>query len=329
VQKPTLVNGVGYWLKYDKYTYAGGPGQEKNSVTASVTSGWNMIGSITAGVPTTSIVKTPPEMTVSDYFKYDGGYQTVTTLDPGRGFWVKTDMSGTLDLAAPESMPKQVAADYSQMSRITVVDRLGRQQQLYAGEESIVKAQSIYTGEMPPAAPEFDARFASTGSMAVSYPASLEGRLEYPISVTTDAYPITVKWEMAEPMVLYAGGRMVSPMEGTGMIQLKSASGLAIGIGSGVSVPKVFALGQNYPNPFNPVTRFSYDVPKMADVQIAVYNVLGQKVKTLLSGETSPGSYEMEWDGTDGQGVSVPTGIYFIRMSADGFKATQKVMMMK
>jgi hypothetical protein len=266
---------------------------------------------------------------VSDYFKYAGGYETVTTLDPGLGFWVKTDVSGTLDLTAPESMPKVVATDYSQMSRITVTDRLGRTQKLYVGEESIVKAQSLYCGDMPPAAPEFDARFASTGGMVVTYPASLEGRLDYPISVTTDAYPITVKWEAVKPMVLYAGGRMVSMMEGTGLVQLKSAAGLAVGIGSGVSVPKVFALGQNYPNPFNPVTRFSYDVPKLAEVQIAVYNVLGQKVKTLLSGETSPGSYEMEWDGTDGQGVSVPTGIYFIRMSADDFKAAQKVMLMK
>ena len=122
---------------------------------------------------------------------------------------------------------------------------------------------------------------------------------------------------------------MVSMMEGAGAVQLKSAAGLAIGIGSGTNVPKVFALGQNYPNPFNPVTRFTVDVPRLADVQLAVYNVLGQKVRTLLSGETSPGSYEMEWDGTDGQGVSVPTGIYFIRMSADDFKAAQKVMLMK
>jgi hypothetical protein len=328
-QEATLVNGVGYWLKYDKYTYAGGPGYVKNAVTANVATGWNMIGSITKAVPTSAIVKTPSGMTVSDYFKYEGGYQTVTTLTPGLGFWVKTDQAGTLDLAAPESMPKEVAADYSQMNRITVTDRLGRQQKLYVGEESVMKAQSMYTGEMPPAAPEFDARFANTGSMAVTYPASLEGRLEYPISVTTDAYPITVKWEAVKPMVMYAGGKMVGAMEGTGMVQLKSAAGLAIGIGSGVSVPKVFALGQNYPNPFNPVTHFSYDVPKLADVQIAVYNVLGQRVKTLLSQETSPGSYEMEWDGTDGQGVSVPTGIYFIRMAADDFKATQKVMLMK
>jgi FlgD Ig-like domain len=157
----------------------------------------------------------------------------------------------------------------------------------------------------------------------------LEGRLEYPISVSTNAYPITVRWEAVKPMVLYAGGKMAGAMEGSGAIQLKSAAGLAVVMGSGVNIPKVFALGQNYPNPFNPVTRFSYDVPKLVEVQIAVYNLLGQKVKTLLSGETSPGSYEMEWAGTDGQGVSVPTGIYFIRMSADDFKATQKVMLMK
>ena len=124
-QEATLVNGVGYWLKYDKYTYAGAPGYEKSAVTATVALGWNMIGSITKSVPTSSIVKTPSSMAVSDYFKYAGGYETVTTLDPGLGFWVKTDQAGTLDLTAPESMPKEVAVDYSQMNRITVIDRLG------------------------------------------------------------------------------------------------------------------------------------------------------------------------------------------------------------
>jgi FlgD Ig-like domain len=165
--------------------------------------------------------------------------------------------------------------------------------------------------------------------MVVNHPSKKEGKMEYSISVTTDAFPITVSWEAIEALTLFAGGRMVCRMEGDGSVQFKSAIDLAIGIGTGANVPDVFALGKNYPNPFNPVTRFTVDIPRLVDLRLAIYNVLGQNIKTLMSGEVTPGSYKMEWDGTDDRGVSVPSGIYFIRMISGSFSDTQKVIFLK
>lgn len=95
------------------------------------------------------------------------------------------------------------------------------------------------------------------------------------------------------------------------------------------NLPATFNLGRNYPNPFNPSTQFTIDIPHQVNIQLMVYNVLGQKVKTLISGEMVAGSYIIEWNGTDDSGISVPSGIYFIRMTTNEFKSAQKVLLLK
>jgi flagellar hook assembly protein FlgD len=64
-------------------------------------------------------------------------------------------------------------------------------------------------------------------------------------------------------------------------------------------------------------------------VTVAIYDVLGRQITTLMSGQQGAGLYSMEWDGRDARGLNVPTGIYFIRMLSDEFKQTQKIMLMK
>lgn len=102
------------------------------------------------------------------------------------------------------------------------------------------------------------------------------------------------------------------------------------------TVPGVFALHQNFPNPFNPTTSFRFDVVQRANVTIAVYNVIGQKVATVLSETYAPGSYTATWNGTNDRGVSANSGVYFVRMTADAvdgqnghFSALQKIVLMK
>jgi len=95
------------------------------------------------------------------------------------------------------------------------------------------------------------------------------------------------------------------------------------GVGE-AELPSTFALQQNYPNPFNPVTQIAFDLPQASQVELSVYNVLGQKVVTLVNREVQPGSYVSEWDGRNNS-----SGIYFYRLTADSFTATKKMMMLK
>jgi outer membrane receptor protein involved in Fe transport len=89
-------------------------------------------------------------------------------------------------------------------------------------------------------------------------------------------------------------------------------------------MPEGYNLSQNHPNPFNLSTRISYSVPKSGSVTVAVYNVLGQRVATLFSGQALAGEYEVTFNG-DG----LTSGIYFCRMAAPGFSRTVKMMLLK
>lgn len=98
-------------------------------------------------------------------------------------------------------------------------------------------------------------------------------------------------------------------------------------------LPRRFDLEQNYPNPFNPSTTIRFAIEKTAFADVAVYNVIGQKVKTLAAETLTPGFYTTTWNGTDDNGQSVTTGVYFVRMVATGenaeFNALRKLLLLK
>jgi hypothetical protein len=94
-------------------------------------------------------------------------------------------------------------------------------------------------------------------------------------------------------------------------------------------VPTDFALQQNYPNPFNPSTSVGYALPAVSEVRIAVYNVLGEQVASLVNGVQEAGYYTVQWSGTDNRGQQVTSGVYFLTMHAGEFTAMKKMMLVK
>ncbi|MGB9561277.1 MAG: FlgD immunoglobulin-like domain containing protein, partial [bacterium] len=95
------------------------------------------------------------------------------------------------------------------------------------------------------------------------------------------------------------------------------------------TLPKEFELSQNYPNPFNAATMIKFALPKDTKVELNIYNVLGENVRTLLMAEKKAGYYEIIWDGRNDSGIELPSGVYFLRMKAGDFKAEKKLMMIK
>lgn len=92
---------------------------------------------------------------------------------------------------------------------------------------------------------------------------------------------------------------------------------------------RVFKLSQNYPNPFNPETTVEYQVAANARVQIDIYNLMGQRIITLVDKQQPQGVYSIQWNGKDRHGHSVPSGVYFLKMAAGNFQKARKMILIR
>ena len=95
------------------------------------------------------------------------------------------------------------------------------------------------------------------------------------------------------------------------------------------TLPTAFALADNFPNPFNPATTIKYALPQAADVELTVYNVVGQPVRTLVAEHQSAGRYVVEWDATDDSGHSLSSGMYLYHLQAGEFREVKKMLLLK
>ena len=116
---------------------------------------------------------------------------------------------------------------------------------------------------------------------------------------------------------------------GSATITLTEVAMPSLASAKGVSPPPTFE-SHNYPNPFNLGTTIQYALPTATDVELTVYNVVGQAVRTLVAEHQRTGHYAVEWDATDASGHSVSAGIYFYCLRADGqFLAVEKMLLLK
>jgi photosystem II stability/assembly factor-like uncharacterized protein len=112
---------------------------------------------------------------------------------------------------------------------------------------------------------------------------------------------------------------------GDNSIILKTTNGGFIGIPPiSTEIPKDFTLYQNYPNPFNPTTNIKFSIPKAAFVTLAVYDMLGREIQTLVSENLSPATYEVKWDA-----AQFSSGIYFYKLLTSDFALVKKMSVIK
>jgi photosystem II stability/assembly factor-like uncharacterized protein len=124
-------------------------------------------------------------------------------------------------------------------------------------------------------------------------------------------------------------------------ILLKTTTGGTVFVQNiGTEIPKSFTLSQNYPNPFNPVTKIKFAVPLLRGVsegrgvlaRLVIYDILGREIATLVNEQLNPGTYEVEWDGSN-----YPSGVYFYKLSisdpsassGQGYFETKKMVLLK
>lgn len=94
------------------------------------------------------------------------------------------------------------------------------------------------------------------------------------------------------------------------------------------NIPNAYSLSQNYPNPFNPTTTINFSLDKKEKVELAIYNINGQRVKTLYNG-FAEGNNSVVWDGTTDSGMKASSGVYFYKLEGETINATKKMVMLK
>jgi len=342
VPSDVLPHGTGYWLKYAGDQFITLPGVLLTNDTIHVRKGWNMIGSIGSAVSTGSIVEIPGGIVTSSYFSYGGGYSVAGSVDPGKGYWVKTNSDGMLVLNAPQMASPSAAAVASSpnssdgMNTLTIEtngEKSYHQQLLFGA--ATVSGKNTEKYDMPPRAPEskLDVRFATN-----RYGERFTGETkELPITIQSNGVPVTLSLTVKDR----AGTRYIlverkkdKVIEEHTLEEGKSVTLTPIEEESfalrAEQVPLKYTLEQNYPNPFNPTTTIRYALPAGGHVTLKIYDILGQEVTTLIDGEQGAGYQSVLWNAS-----STASGVYFYRVTASdqsgktSFSDVRKMMLVK
>jgi hypothetical protein len=148
----------------------------------------------------------------------------------------------------------------------------------------------------------------------------------------TEGAPVSGEGQLAELSFQVIGSANDAWFEVVEALVSRSASEIKrVGQTSGTVLrPQTFYLRANFPNPFNPTTTIHYGLAEATTVELAVYDILGQRVRTLVHAPSqAAGFYSATWDGLDQAGKAVGTGIYFYRLQTPQFTRTQRMTLLK
>jgi hypothetical protein len=141
-----------------------------------------------------------------------------------------------------------------------------------------------------------------------------------------DSFQITVTFTPTQPQSYNCNFGIFN----NSLVHLYMVGILAQGVLTGVSesqtelIPQAFSLEQNHPNPFNPETEIAFSIPYPSIVKFSVYNIMGQKVATLVDGTIGVGNYQVKWNASD-----MPSGIYFYRLTSGSTILTRKMILLR
>jgi hypothetical protein len=336
VSRTQLELGTGYWLRFSQSGQSSFSGDLPSQVSVSLSAGWNLISGHADCGSGCSIGDTGGIVIPGTIFGFNGAYQPVTTLQAGKGYWVRTSGAGTVtinagstallaDLPEPVGQPEWMSGATS-VEFITDNEVLST---LYFGAELLLEHEYAYS--LPPLPPQggFDARF-STNRWVINQAEGVQ------IIVQQTDQPVMLRIVGSEALQMYevmeynelgwvsthqvnAGDQVVLHESTTrvGIAELQESTAQQ-------ELPQIYALEQNYPNPFNPTTMIGFSLPESTSVTLSVYNVMGQRVSVVYSGVKEAGMHTVSFDAGN-----LSSGMYIYRLQAGSFVQTRKMMLMK
>jgi hypothetical protein len=323
--------GIGYWLKSESleailiglsqpsYEWTG-----LNGIGEPLGFGWNMIGSMFKPIAVSAIVQTPVGG-MKAIFGWDPsqGYIVPTSITPGKGYWVRVDPGTKLKMTlssatggGAETAYRKTVNKLDIASFISVEDGSGAARALYVtGTELPQEEHDILALPAAPPSGVLDVR-TGEGSAFLFGGENLvqlrgDGRLVLSIPVASPRVRLEVRDEQDELLHTFtgeAGDHMIVDVTGTRTLKLRATILPA--------VAESQALGSNYPNPFrvSSSTIIPYGVSEAGSVRLAIFDLLGRKLRTLVDDAQAVGTKLVAWDGRDDRGNVLPAGMYTYRL---------------
>ncbi|HKL15995.1 MAG TPA: T9SS type A sorting domain-containing protein, partial [Balneolaceae bacterium] len=267
------------------------------------------------------------------------GYVDASTLEPGRGYWVQADATGTITISsdvtasATKRVAKQLAEPEGFASfRISTNER--DTPKFYLGgslnEDGDLNPLSFSMPPLPPG-DAFDVRFDNDSrlvngnsgtllvrspgdSLTISHTNQTNDELEF--SFTREGSVEVENYEIIPDQSL--------TISSEGISEINVQVGMASSVDDNVEKPNRIELSQNFPNPFNPSTVISYTLPEAGSVSLEVFDMTGRRIAVLAQGNQAAGAYTYDFDAS-----SLSSGVYMYRLQSAGTVLTRKMTLIK
>ncbi len=316
--------GKGYLLRLSDASSVTFSGYPINELTIGLSQNWNLFSGLSVPLSVDNINDPDGIILSGTIYGLTGSYVNADTLHPGKGYWVRATEDGEITLTAG-AMARRIpfVSGTVDANRLTFSHN-GHSVDLYFGKG--ISDDELLSYSLPPVFPgiAFDARFAGDIKYVVD-----SGEIE----VLNRSETITLEYDIKVDMDEHVNWLLTSDngkdyiLDGAGELTVPSSERFILN--KKIVIPSTFTLHQNFPNPFNPITTLSYDLPKDNDVKLAIFDMRGNKVATLVSSNQQAGFKSVQWDATDSMGRPVSAGVYLYQISAGEFVQTKKMVLLK
>jgi hypothetical protein len=326
VADTVLTGGKGYWVKHAMDTSYAINGVAFNQSSIALRSGWNLIGIFDDPITVSQLGTVPSDILTTYFYGYSNGYDIASTLEVGKGYWVKANQLGVLTIPAGPAKARlaetaTIGVPNEDWGAIILRDNQGHVRRLYKSKANL----DVTRYELPPSVPQ------ESLDVGWSCHTLVEGAGPKELIFHCADYPIVIRIERMNARIHgNAGGTIIDREVHDGDTIVIHDRVLGSLIVEDVETPVTYGLSQNYPNPFNPTTTIKFALPYPSDVSIELYNVLGQKVATVVNSAMEAGFQSQTYDAT-----GLASGVYFCVMdawsktTAQRFREIRKMMVLR
>ena len=308
-----LVEGTGYWLRFDGYGSSTMIGDDFEEITISLEEDWNMISGVSEAADVYAISDPYGLIVPNTIYSFGEGYELADVIEPGLGYWMRSYGEGNITISSTA-----VSAKSKFVSRLPDANSISfNGKTLHFGID--IPEEEILSYSLPPRPPAgaFDVRYEGDWSVAKDGGEieimNSSNKLKINYEVYQDAWVLVNKLTKEE-----------YPLSNAGTIDIVGeVSGFTLKK-ERASLPVQYALSQNYPNPFNPVTTISYSVPADGLVSLKVFDLLGEEVAAIVEGDHQSGNYTVQFDGSQ-----LSSGVYFYKLTSRDYTLTKKLILIK